>query len=33
MQISNFVESIGDIADTIENIADKIQIMLISRKV
>ncbi len=33
MQMSNFVESIGDIADTIENIADKIQIMLISRKV
>ncbi len=33
MQLSGFVGSIGDIADTIENIADKIQIMLISRKV
>ncbi|MBQ7886926.1 MAG: DUF47 family protein [Clostridia bacterium] len=32
MQMSNFVEEIGNIADTIENIADKIQIMLISRK-
>lgn len=33
MQISDFVGAIGDIADTIENIADKIQIMLITRKV
>lgn len=33
MQLSDFVGSVGDIADTIENIADKIQIMLISRKV
>ena len=33
MQISDFVGDIGDIADTIENIADKIQIMLITRKV
>jgi len=33
MQISDFVGSVGDIADTIENIADKIQIMLITRKV
>jgi len=33
MQMSGFVGDIGDIADTIENIADKIQIMLITRKV
>ena len=33
MQLRDFVGAIGDIADTIENIADKIQIMLITRKV
>ncbi|MBE6668647.1 MAG: DUF47 family protein [Ruminococcaceae bacterium] len=33
MQLSNVVELIADISDVIENIADKIQIMLISRKV
>jgi len=32
MQMSHFVEDIGDIADMIENIADQIQIMLITRK-
>lgn len=32
MQISNFVELVCDISDIIENIADKIQIMLITRK-
>ena len=32
MQMSNFVEEIGNIADIIEKIADQIQIMLISRK-
>lgn len=32
MQMSHFVEDIGDIADLIENIADQIQIMLITRK-
>lgn len=32
MQITNFVELICDISDIIENIADKIQIMLITRK-
>lgn len=32
MQMSNFVELICDISDIIENIADKIQIMLITRK-
>ena len=31
-QIAKFVESICDISDTIENIADKIQIMIIARK-
>ena len=33
MQLSNTIELIADISDIIENIADKIQIMLISRKV
>ncbi len=32
MQIANFVEMICDISDIIENIADKIQIMLVTRK-
>ena len=32
MQISNFVEMISAISDLIENIADKIQIMLVTRK-
>lgn len=32
MQMSHFVENIGDLADMIENIADQIQIMLITRK-
>jgi len=32
MQMSRFVEDIGDIADMIENLADQIQIMLITRK-
>lgn len=32
MQLSNLIELIADISDIIENIADKIQIMLISRK-
>ncbi len=31
-QIANFIGQIGDISDIIENIADKIQIMLITRK-
>jgi len=33
MQLSGVIELIADISDIIENIADKIQIMLISRKV
>lgn len=32
MQMSHFLEEIGDLADMIENIADQIQIMLITRK-
>ncbi len=32
MQISNFVELVCDVSDIIENIADHIQIMLITRK-
>lgn len=32
MQMSHFLEELGDIADMIENIADQIQIMLITRK-
>ena len=32
MQLAKYVESLADISDTIENIADKIQIMLITRK-
>ncbi len=32
LQISAFIEELGDLSDIIENIADKIQIMLISRK-
>lgn len=32
MQISNFVEHICAISDVVENIADKIQIMLVTRK-
>ena len=32
MQMSHFVEDIGDLADMIENLADQIQIMLITRK-
>ena len=32
MQVAQFVEHIADISDAIENIADKIQIMLITRK-
>ena len=32
MQIYNFIEMISDISDVIENIADKIQIMLVTRK-
>ena len=32
-QIAKFIELICDISDIIENIADKIQIMLITRKV
>ena len=32
MQMSHFLEEIGDIADLIEDIADQIQIMLITRK-
>ena len=31
-QIAKFVESICDISDTVENIADKVQIMIIARK-
>ena len=31
-QLAKFVENVCDISDTIENIADKIQIMLITRK-
>ena len=31
-QLATFVESVADISDAIENIADKIQIMLIARK-
>lgn len=33
MQMSQFLEAFGDVADLIENIADQIQIMLITRKV
>lgn len=33
IQISNFIELICDVSDIIEDIADKIQIMLITRKV
>ena len=32
MQLAKYVESVCDISDTIENIADKMQIMLITRK-
>ncbi len=32
MQLAKYVESLADISDTIENIADKMQIMLITRK-
>ena len=32
MQLSNVIELVADISDIIENIADRIQIMLISRK-
>ena len=32
MQTARFVELVCDISDVIENIADKIQIMLITRK-
>lgn len=32
MQMSTFIENICDISDVIENIADKIQIMLVTRK-
>lgn len=32
MQLAKYVESLCDISDTIENIADKMQIMLITRK-
>lgn len=32
MQLSNYVEALCDIADIIEDIADKIQIMLVTRK-
>ena len=32
MQMTQFIETICDISDVIENIADKIQIMLVSRK-
>ena len=32
MQIYNFIEMISDISDVIENIPDKIQIMLVTRK-
>lgn len=32
MQLSNYVESLCDISDIIEDIADKIQIMLVTRK-
>lgn len=33
MQIANFVEALCDVPDIIEDIADKIQIMLVTRKV
>lgn len=32
MQIANFIDLLCDIADTIEDVADKIQIMLVTRK-
>lgn len=32
MQLFQFVEWLADLSDIIENIADKIQIMLITRK-
>lgn len=32
LQLSNYVESLCDLTDIIENIADKIQIMLVTRK-
>ena len=32
MQITYFIDLLCDIADTIENVADKIQIMLVTRK-
>lgn len=32
MQLSNYVEALCDISDIVEDIADKIQIMLVTRK-
>ena len=32
VQLANFIEQTCDLSDIIENIADKIQIMLITRK-